>query len=516
MALGSKVMREPHTEGYVAALTRWLRSSSRQRPTYRISANLFLRLLGGVYFIAFLSLWVQVDGLIGSRGILPVGDTMARISNHMGSGGVWHFPTLFWINHSDLFLHFVCGGGILLSLAGVLLPAVWPVWLLLWAFYLSLLTVGRDFLSFQWDVLLLESGFLALLLVPPALRPVPGVPGQPPHIVSWLYRWLLFRLMFASGVVKLASGDPSWRGLTALTYHYQTQPIPNRLSWYAHQLPERVHTASAAGMFAIELAVPFFIFAPRRLRLTACVLFVGLQTLIVLTGNYTYFNLLAVALCLWLIDDATWPHRLRRVLPDASPPGPRPWPRWVLAPFAALVILLSALLFSSATFRFQVPWPAPVEALYRALAPFRIVNTYGLFSVMTTERPEIILEGSADGIAWEPYEFRYKPGDLSRPPPFVVPHQPRLDWQLWFAALGDIQRYPWFFNLCIRLLDGSQPVLDLLAHNPFPDHPPRYVRARLYTYRFTTPEEKRRYGRWWEREFKSEYLPPIRRKIDSQ
>ena len=494
----------------VSTVTRWLWGQDLRRPAYGTSADLFLRALAVIYLIAFLSFWVQAHGLIGAQGILPIGESIRLAAE---KGHPLRYPTLFWFDQSDMFLHFLCGAGTLLALGAALVPASGLVFLLLWMAYLSIVTAGGPFLSFQWDVLLLEAGLLAVFLAPWKLPTRRGA-IVPVRLVAWLYRWLLFRFMFASGVVKLTSGDATWRDLSALTYHYQTQPLPNPLAWYAHHLPEGIHVVSAAVMFFVELAAPFFIFAPRRLRTAACVMLAGLQFGIALTGNYTYFNLLAAALCLWLIDDVSWPKRLR-VLFSSSEPGHRTIQRiqrLAAVPLAVFVVILSLVYLCSFSLRLKPPWPHALVALNRAVTPYHIVNNYGLFQVMTTRRPEIILEGSRDGKTWLPYEFRYKPGAPGRRPPVVAPHQPRLDWQMWFAAVGHYRQSPWFVHLCLRLLEGSPTVTDLLARNPFPGRPPQYLRAQLYDYRFTTPEEKGTTRQWWTRTYLRAYLPSVQRK----
>ncbi len=494
----------------VSTVTGWLWGQDLHRPAYRTSADLFLRALGVIYLIAFLSFWVQAHGLIGAQGILPVGETIRLVAEQ---GHPLRYPTLFWFNQSDIFLHVLCGGGALLALGAAVFPVSCLFFLLLWIGYLSIVTAGGPFLSFQWDALLLEAGLLAVFLAPWKLPTRRGA-IVPTRLVAWLYRWLLFRFMFASGVVKLTSGDPAWRNLTALTYHYETQPLPNLLAWYAHHLPESIHVVSAAVMFFVELVVPFFIFAPRRLRTAACVVLAGLQFGIALTGNYTYFNLLAAALCLWLIDDVSWTKRLRALFSGAETGQGtiQRIQRLATVPLAVIVVILSLVYLCSFSLRLNPPWPHSLVTLNRAVTPYHIVNSYGLFQVMTTRRPEIILEGSRDGKTWLPYEFRYKPGAPARRPPVVAPHQPRLDWQMWFAALGHYRQSPWFVRFCLRLLDGAPPVLGLLARNPFPDTPPRYLRAELFDYRFTTPRERSRNGQWWTRTRLKAYLPTIQRK----
>lgn len=491
---------------FFSALTRWFWGTHTERTTFHLSRWLFLRGLGCIYLIAFLSLWVQIHGLVGSNGILPVGQYLEAIRQQIGTEGYYLVPTLFWLNPSDAFLHVLCAGGVALSL--VLIAGFVPSFAVvgLWAVYLSLVTVGQVFLSFQWDVLLLEAGFLAIFFAPMQLRDTFTRASQSSTAFLWLLRWLLFRLMFASGFVKLAS-DEVWRNLTALNFHYETQPLPTWFGWYAHQLPEWFHKTSTIGMFAAELIVPFLIFAPRHPRTVGCIGLIVLQILIILTGNYCFFNLLTIVLCLLLIDDVMWKSLLpKRFMPTihAIEKPPRQYRRIGIAVAAVLLFLLSSIRFGEQLFReAQLPDVAWI-------APFRSVNTYGLFADMTESRPEIIVEGSNDRITWKTYQFRWKPGDLTVPPKWVAPHQPRLDWQMWFAALqGSYQNTPWFLNFMGALLQGKSEVLQLFAENPFPDSPPRYVRATLYDYRFTDLTTKRSEGTWWSREWKRIYCPAI-------
>ena len=333
---------------FFSAVTRWLWGTHTERTTSYFSKWLFLRGLGCIYLIAFLSLWVQIHGLIGSNGISPAEQYLEAVRQQIGTEGYYLVPTLFWLNPSDIFLHFLCAGGVLLSL--VLIVGFFPTFTLagLWVFYLSLVTVGQAFLSFQWDVLLLEAGFLAIFFAPLQLRETFTRASQPSTAFLWLLRWLLFRLIFASGFVKLAS-DEVWRNLTALNFHYETQPLPTSLGWYVHQLPEGFQKASVIGMFAAELVVPFLIFAPRRLRTAGCIGLVGLQMLIILTGNYCFFNLLTIALCLLLIDDVTWKGLLtKRFMPAIRfiEQPPRRYKRICIAIVAALLLLLSGIRFT--------------------------------------------------------------------------------------------------------------------------------------------------------------------------
>jgi len=375
-----------------------------------------------------------------------------------------------------------------------------------WAIYLSLTVVGQDFLSFQWDVLLIESGFLAIFLTDPRRLWKGSGRGAPPppKIAVLLFQWLLFRLMFSSGAVKLASGDRTWRGLTALDFHFETQPLPTWIGWYAHQLSGSFHHAATVALFAIELGAPFLIFAPRHLRNAAVASFIFLQVAIGLTGNYAFFNVLAIALCLFALDDRT----LRAPSRNPEPLRSGGWPTLVLTPVAVVIALLGATHLAE-TLLPRWRGTAIASSAASFAEPFRTVNGYGLFAVMTTSRPEIVVEGSDDGESWRPYAFRWKPGDVARPPAFVEPHQPRLDWQMWFAALSDARENPWFLSFVRRLLEGSPDVLGLLETDPFAGRAPRYVRAELYDYRFTDRARRAKTGAWWTRARLGTYLPAV-------
>ena len=404
----------------------------------------------------------------------------------MGVSRYWFMPSVFWLDHSDSALRLVCWAGVLLSIVLILGFVERITLVCLFMLYLSLTSAGQDFLSFQWDLLLVETGFLAIFL------------GRS-HLVIWLFRWLLFRLMFLSGSVKLLSHDSAWRDLSAMRFHYETQPLPTPLAWYAFQLPFWFQRATTVFVFVVELSIPFLVFAPRRLRIFGAWCLLGFQALIFLTGNYAFFNVLAMALCLFLFDDAAFP-KLRFACRKA------PIGRIAAVAAAALVLVLSGLYLSGTFFDYTPPLGGVI--LHYA-APFGIVNTYGLFAVMTTRRPEIIVQGSNDGVTWFDYEFRFKPGDLRKGPRWVAPYQPRLDWQMWFAALGNYRSSPWFVNFLVRLLQGSPQVLGLLASNPFPQAPPKYVRAELFDYKFTDFQTRKTTGNVWRREIRGWYVPAI-------
>ena len=498
-------------------LTRLFWGQHVEQPTHYFTRWLFLRLLGVIYLVAFVSLWAQIDGLIGSNGITPATHFMESVCDwsltHNSLDAHLIAPTLCWFSTSDGFLHFLCAGGTVLSLLVILGVATGPSLALLWLLYLSLSVVCDVFLGYQWDALLLETGLLAIFFAPWQFWPRLTRESPPSRLALWLLRWLLFRLMFASGVVKLATHDPTWRGLTALTVHYETQPLPTWIGWYAHQLPVWFQKFSCGFVFAVELVAPFLIFTPRRLRFVGCGAIVTLMALIAATGNYCFFNLLAVALCVLLLDDAALhrfaPVRWRNLSSDS-----RRWrcPCWITAPSAAIVFTVTIMTLIGA-FRDEVVWPDFMMRLHSVLSVSRSFNGYGLFAVMTTSRPEIIIEGSNDGQTWSPYEFKYKPGDPMRPPAFVAPHQPRLDWQMWFEALRvsrpRSEPSTWFLNFCVRLLQGQKEVLALLQTNPFPNAPPRYIRAMVYDYHFTNFTTRRETGAWWRRQLIGPYCPTL-------
>ncbi len=479
-------------------------------PPFALSTWLFLRVLAVIHALAFASAWVQLPGLIGPSGILPAQPFFEAVVRQLGAHEARdQLPSLCWfIGASPVALNALCAAG--LSLSALLFAGIAPAPALLglWACYLSLCGAGQVFFNFQWDALLLETTLLAIPLAPFSLLPLWRKPfHEPPRIARLLLVWLLFRLMFLSGAVKLLSGDLTWRDLTALTFHYETQPLPTPLAYWAHQLPAWFHRATCTGMFTLELLIPFFFFAPRPLRHRAALLTVALMLLIALTGNYTYFNFLTAALCLLCLDDTG----LARLFPFLkTSPAPRILPRWHLWPvraFATFVFLFTALQLVPALFR-GTKLPRAFDAVAATLAPYRSLNTYGLFAVMTNPRPELILEGSDDARTWLPYEFPHKPGALDRPPTWVAPHQPRLDWQLWFAALAPPAHNRWMLSLAEHLLRGTPEVLALLEQNPFPQKPPRHLRIIRYEYHFTDDATRTRTGEIWRRTPLDFYLAP--------
>jgi hypothetical protein len=465
----------------------------------------FLRALGVVYAAAFLSLWIQLPGLIGSQGIAPAAELLRAAARALGPERFAALPTLAWLGASDAALHAWTALGALAAACLLLDVAPALAALVAWAAYLSLSTGCREFLWFQWDSLLLETGFLALWIAPWRLAPARGEDPPPRRLAVWLLRWLLLRLMLSSGVVKLTSGDPTWRNLSAMEFHYVTQPLANPLSWLMQQLPAALQRLTTVYVFVVELGLPWALLGPARARHFAARSLALFQVLLIATGNYAFFNWLTIALCVPALDGQAWPLRRPRWWTATAPGARTGWPAPVVASVAVLVLTLSLVPVARLA-GVRVPG---VSTLYALTAPWHLVNSYGLFAVMTTQRHEIILEGSRDGQDWRAYEFRHKPGDVRRPPTFVAPHQPRLDWQMWFAALSRYEDQPWFMGFCRRLLEGSPPVLSLLARNPFPDAPPRYLRAVLYDYRFTGWSGLLREGRWWDRRRLGLYCPAL-------
>jgi len=484
--------------GLLASITHLCWGRDFEPPDYRLVSWIFLRLLGGIYLAAFISFAVQADALIGSEGILPVANYLHFAGQQLGSGAWLQLPTLFWLHAGDGTIAFVCRGGIILSICLMFNFLQRPALIILYILYLSLVHGGQVFMSFQWDVLLLECGFLAVFL-PWGSR-----------IIPWLYRWLVFRFMFMGGMVKINSGDPAWHDFTALNYHFETQPLPTPLAWYAHHLPEAILKTTTGATLMIEIILPFLIFTPRRFRHIAAWSFLILQTSILVTGNYNFFNLLTIFVCLFLFDDAAVRHILPGILLRRMT-GIRLPESGVFTTACATILGLTVLtisafqLYAVTSGNREITFPA----VYHWLAPFSIINSYGPFAVMTRERREIVIEGSADKTNWKEYQLKYKPGDIEQCPGWVFPHQPRIDWQMWFAALSRPEQQPWFTNLLIRLLQNSRPVTAMFVYNPFPDHAPASIRARYYRYSFTSPEEHRTTGRCWNRRLLGDYYPPV-------
>jgi predicted DCC family thiol-disulfide oxidoreductase YuxK len=490
-----------------------------QPVTWVLSRWIFNRLIGLVYLVAFVSWWIQLEGLVGSEGILPVADFLNMIESRYGTDRYRIVPTLMWFSpDNDGLLHVICMAGCLGSLC-ILFRWI-PVLSLIvsWLCYLSLVNTGQIFLGYQWDMLLLETGFLAILFAPWKILPRLKSEPHPPRLAVFLLCWLLFRLVFSSGMVKI-TGQPSaspWLDLTAMAVHYETQPLPTVIGWFFHQFPAGFHKFSTFMVIVMELGIPILVLLPRVPRLVGCAGLVGLQVMILLTGNYTFFNYLSLALCILLIDDAVLIRFMPRIFcrimtPVHEHPVPHVIHRWI-----TLIIGVPLLILSLGVCAVQYGWlktmPSPVSEAYGAVQSCQFVNRYGLFAHMTTDRPELRVFGSHDGREWKEYIFKWKPGDPHERPRFIAPHQPRLDWQMWFAALGQYQdprTRRWLEPFLARLLEGSQPVLDLLREDPFQGGPPRYVVVRKYDYRMSDWDTLKNSGRWWDVRELGSYSPYV-------
>jgi predicted DCC family thiol-disulfide oxidoreductase YuxK len=473
--------------GAVYRLARPLFGAQLLPADYHRTSGIVIRGIGLAALFAFTSWWWQAAGLIGSQGILPVRDYFDAAHAQLGSSGWLLLPSLYWLSSADWMTTALCAAGSGASIA--LMLRVWPFTAALVAYvcYLSLLYGGSVFLEYQWDVLLVESLVVAAVL------------GRQPRIGIWLTRLLVFRFMFLSGAVKLASGDPTWRDLSALDVHFESQPLPTVAAWYADHLPRAVLHFGTAATFFIELGLPFLIFAPRNLRRFAAGGFLLLELLIVLTGNYNFFNLLTIVLCLGLLDDRTF---------GAASGGSRRSPTAAWRAVLPAMAVLGALQIHLTLARAGVSaWETSV---LRIVQPLQLVNNYGLFAVMTTHRDELVVEGSADGTQWQELPFKFKPQRLDEAPRWATPHQPRLDWQMWFAALTSREGAPWFDNFVVRLLSGAPEVYALLDTSAFAAKPPQLIRVLRYRYQFTTPEQRAQTGAWWRRQYVGVWYPPAR------
>jgi hypothetical protein len=483
--------------------TEWIRPLD--PGSYRLTGFVLLRLLGLVYTLAFLSLSNQLGPLIGSDGLLPASLFLAKTARYFGdSATAWaRMPTLFWFDASDATLQALCHLGLLLSV--LLLFGIANIFQLiaLWGIYLSFNQVGQLFYGYGWEIMLLESGFLAIFLAPLGSRQAPS-----PAALMWLYRWVLFRVIFGAGLIKVR-GDACWLDLTCMFYHYQTQPIPNPLSWYFHQLPPLIHKLSVASTHFVELVVPFFIFAPRRrLRHLAGLLLIAFQLLLILSGNLSWLNYLTIALCIPCFDDAALqrvlPRRLADYIQRDPPPDIGHARRLALYALCTLVFYLS-----SAPIQNMV---SPQQAMNRSYDPLHLVNTYGAFGHIGKTRYEIVLKGTNDHPAdpqarWQEYQFNAKPGDINRRPALISPYHYRIDWQIWFAAMSDYKSNPWLVHFIYKLLQGNEGAISLLEYNPFAEKPPTYIQADLYEYEFTSVGDDT--DAWWNRKRLGTWLGPL-------
>jgi len=469
----------------IAGLLDWL---LREDPRYRLVTQIFLRLLALIYLIAFLSTALEITGLVGERGILPAGLMQAASLQRLGDWAWLRHPSLFWLNSSNWALLGASYAGCLLAIGLFFNWRPRLMLVLLFALYLSFFQVGQVFFSFQWEFLLLESGFIAIFLV-----------NGPNRLLVFLLHWLLFRLRFLSGAAKLFGGDPSWSGLSALNHYFETQPLPHMGAWYAHQLPEWLLRAGTGATLFIELVVPFFIFLPRPFRLFAAGVTIGIQLLIMATSNHNFVNLLTIALCLFLLDDRA----VRTLLPwrTAAPVRNAPaMPRGSLVqPLIALVLVSTSVATTYEMVRSDLRFArnAPVNWV----RGWGLGNVYHIFPTMQTERQELVIEGSHDGKTWLAYDFRYKPDYPGDAPRLIMPIHPRLDWMLWFVPPQRERDRHWFGALLYRLHHNEPDVTALLRHNPFADKAPRYLRVLAYRYRFSTPAQRERSGQVWQAQY---------------
>jgi hypothetical protein len=456
----------------------------------------FQRGLAVIYLVAFLAAARQFRGLLGTRGLTPIPRYTARVSFRQA-------PSLFQLHYSDRFFATVCWGGVLLSAAlaaglADLVP-LWAsmlLWALPWALQVSVLNVGQTWYGFGWESMLAEAGFLAIFLG--------NRTTAPPILVLYLLRWLIFRLEFGAGLIKMR-GDRCWRDLTCLRYHHETQPMPGPLSWFFHHLPDPLHRAETLANHFAQLVVPFALFAPQPVASVAAAIVIVTQLWLVASGNFAWLNWLTIVLAVSVISD----HAARAVLPGLTAPHLPAAPGWyeglVLA-VTALVVVLSYQPARNLVSRHQL--------MNSSFDPLHLVNTYGAFGSVTRRRHEIVIEGTSDpgpgGLAqWREYQFKGKPGNPGRRPRQYAPYHLRLDWLMWFAALSPRYAEPWLPRLLQALLRGDPDVLALLRSNPFPDEPPRYVRAQLYWYRYSSWAERRATGAWWQRTSRRQYVPPV-------
>lgn len=498
---------------------------------------LFLRALALIYFSAFYSLLRQVRGLIGARGILPAGQYLNAVDRSLGASGYWYAPSLYWISSSDTAIVAFCWIGLAASVAA--LVNAWPrfSFFLCFVCFLSFVVAAQVFSGYQSDGMLLEAGFLALFLSPAGFWPGFGASSPPSRASYFLLQWEWFRIYFESGLVKLLSGDPEWRHFTAMDQYYQNCPLPTWIGYYVQHLPHWFQAATAGATLVMELGIVFLLFLPRRLRLICFLIVTPWEIGVILTANYTFLNYLVLVLGFLLLDDGHLRRliparfsRLKHAEPEEQTPEPKepsatlsifnsPQPRreplklshWQAIRFALATVLLALVAYVTTVELILMPWPeAPLPTSpISALAPFRIANRYGLFAVMTRGLYQIEFQGSNDGQHWAAYPFQYKPQVLNQAPGIYAPYQPRFDWNLWFASLGDWQQDDIVPLTEVSLLDGSPSVLHLFAGNPFPSAPPKYVRAVLWQYWFTSLEQKRDTGNWWTRKLIGLYAPTL-------
>lgn len=438
---------------------------------------------------------VQITGLVGVNGILPITELLENSYHKQGMLAWLYKPTLFWIDSSDISLKTISLTGCVFSvLLFVGFNATWSL-VFLFILYLSLFHAGQVFMNFQWDMLLLEAGFLAIF-----------INTGPSRLLIFMFHWLLFRLRFMSGVSKLASDDANWSGLTALNYYFETQPLPHTGAWFFHQLPDWILQGGVLLMFFTELIVPFLIFLPRKFRLFAAFTTIIMQVLIIASSNHNWINILTILLCLFLLNDRLIQkivpgslHRYISLKREIDTDSVKQKPSYILPVFATLILLSSVSSFTAMVSTTNIL--EPIEKSTNLVKLWGLGHIYHIFPTMQTERHELQIEGSDDGVRWYSYGFKYKPDSLGKRPVFIVPHQPRLDWMIWFVPPRFPEMVYWLDRFVFQLKRGSDEVIDLLEYDPFPDRPPRFIRVQVFRYRFTTFDERNRTGNWWKREY---------------
>jgi hypothetical protein len=498
---------------------------------------LFLRGLGLIYFSAFFSLNFQIRGLIGRDGILPANNYLQAVGQTLGNlERLWYAPTSLWWSSGSGMLSALCWVGIAASVLLVVNFSPRGMLAICLVCFLSFVSAAQDFSGYQSDGMLLEAGFISLFFAPRGFRPGFGVASPPSRVSLFLVQWEWFRIYFESGAVKLLSGDPEWRHFTAMDEYYQNGPLPTWIGWYVQHMPHWFHAAAVGGTFALELVIVWMLFPSRRWRVACFFIATAWQIPVILTANYTFLNYLVLLLGVLLLDDRfvlsvlpeKWRSRMEIritkpvVGPETNGQGADSHSTWSafrrpLQAFKLSVetVMLSWIFYATTAQLIWMFWRVPLPTSpVSALEPFRIANQYGLFAVMTRGRYEIEFQGSNDGENWVAYPFRYKPQALNQWPRIYAPYQPRFDWNLWFASLGNWREYPIVGNTEVRLLGNSKDVLDLFAGNPFSSGSPKQVRAVLWQYWFTSMAEKRQTGNWWRRELLGLYAPRLEREED--
>ncbi len=510
--------------------TRWLFDSEQGAADRLIPRWLFLRALGAIYFSAFFSLAFQIRGLIGPQGILPANEYLQAVAHSLGHArGVWFAPSVLWLSSGPHMLTALCWVGMIASL--LLVVNVWPRGMLVICFvcFVSFVSAAQDFSGYQSDGMLLEAGFISLFFAPRGFRPGLGRSSPPSRASLFLLQWEWFRIYFESGVAKLLGGDPEWRNFTAMDEYYQNGPLPTWIGWYVQHLPHWFHASTVVATLALELALVWMLFLPRRWRLACFLIVTPWEVGVILTANYTFLNYLVLTLGVLLLDDRfalrffpeRWKNNFSTVATSQDPTQSSTYTsgrfrRSLKVVKLSLVGIVLSWIFYATTAELiwmfgEVPLPTSPVAV---LEPLRIANRYGLFGIMTRGRYEIEFQGSDDGKTWLPYPFRYKPQALDKAPGIYAPYQPRFDWNLWFASLGSWQDYSIVPRTEVLLLSNDRDVLNLFAGNPFPRQPPKQVRAVLWQYWFTTMPEKRTQGLWWRRQYVGLYAPTLARETD--